>query len=410
MAIKKKSAMSGNENQRVSKPVANRRKSSSLEDQRKKTKELIDVTNKDLRYRGHKATLAIHQEGIYIRGTFPTEEGNKRRYIPTGLAISTKSVATAETRVLTLLSAIKTNGRIPDPLPWEAKKIDSKGYPKVKAIDAIAILKDQFFSVETTNPKSRLSTWKTMEYGLNKLDPGAYVTTDYLIAQIIDKSKDPKTGITRANQKLKLKQYFKRLGVVIGLPDINKINEIETPYEPKKRDIPITDPQELLDLAVKLIPHEKYGWLTAAMIIYGCRPSETFSLIPKPGGIASVFTIKKKKGLPTVRTAMALPTDFPEKLNMFEISRPLDFRRPEDFDPIATKKITDTWAEWLNKKVPGLNLYDLRHSWAKKSIREKVPTGLAAKCMGHSISMFEKTYLRTLDEEDVAAYAKKHQN
>ena len=45
-----------------------------------------------------------------------------------------------------------------------------------------------------------------MEYGLNKLDPGAYVTTDYLIAQIINKSKDPITGVTRANQKLKLKQ------------------------------------------------------------------------------------------------------------------------------------------------------------------------------------------------------------
>ena len=375
---------------------------SSLQDY-KKIKELIDVTNKDLRGRGHKASLEIFRESIYIRGTFPPKGRTK---INSGVKASIKGVSIAETRLMDLLVAIKTSGSIPTPLPWQNKILSKVGYPKVKVSDAIGQLKKDFFNVETSNSKSRLNTWKTMEYGLNKLDPGAYVTTDYLIAQIIDKSIDPKTGLTRANQKLKLKQYYKRLGRLIGLPDIEKIDQIEIVYEPKKRDIP--DHGTLLDLAEELIVHKKYGWITAATIIYGCRPSEVFSLFPstdpRTKGTAKVFTIKKKKGLPTIRTAMALPAELVDKLDLNQISRPLEFKHPKEFDPKATKYLTDSWGSWLDKKYPGLNLYDLRHSWAKRSINEGVPTGLAARCLGHSITVFEKTYLSTIDEKDVADY------
>ena len=372
---------------------------SSLQNWSLKTKELIDITNKDLRGRGHKASLEMFRGTIYIRGTFP-ERG--RIKLDSGVKATVKGVALAETRLLDLLTAVKNTGSIPTPLPWENKILTKTGYPKVKVRDAIGLLKKEFFDVETSNSKSRLNTWTTMEYGLNKLDPGAYVTTDYLIAQIINKSKDPITGVTRANQKLKLKQYYKRLGKLIRLPDIDNIDKIEVVYEPKKRDIP--DHGDLLDCAVMLLPHPKYGWITAATIIYGCRPSEVFSLFPNNNGTAKVFTIKKKKGLSTIRTAMALPKDYVDKLHLYEISRPIEFKYPKDFDPKTTKYLTDSWGSWLDKKYPGLNLYDLRHSWAKRSITASVPTGLAAKCLGHSVSIFEKTYLSTIDEKDVADY------
>ena len=140
------------------------------------------------------------------------------------------------------------------------------------------------------------------------------------------------------------------------------------------------------------------------MIIYGCRPSETLSLIPNPNGTAKVLTIKKKRGLPTWRTTMALPKDFPDKLNLYQISRPLEFKNPSDFDPVASKKITDQWGRWIKKYDPQLQLYDLRHSWARRSIIQGVPSGLASKCLGHSISVFEKTYLSTTTEKDMVDY------
>ena len=114
--------------------------------------------------------------------------------------------------------------------------------------------------------------------------------------------------------------------------------------------------------------------------------------------------MKRKKGLPEWKTAMALPKDYVDKLHLYEISRPIEFKNPSDFDPVASKKVTDQWGRWIKKYDPELQLYDLRHSWARRSIIEGVPSGLASKCLGHSITVFEKTYLSTTSEKDVVDY------
>ncbi len=77
---------------------------------------------------------------------------------------------------------------------------------------------------------------------------------------------DPETGAERANLRLKIHQFFKRLGTLIELTDIEKIDGvIGTTYKPKKRTIP--DQEEIFLLAVQLRSHKGYSWLTASMII-----------------------------------------------------------------------------------------------------------------------------------------------
>ena len=379
--------------------------SSSLRDQRLKTIDMISSINNDLRAKGHKVTLVIQRNSIRIRGTFPFSDGSKKRtYISSGLSADIKSAPIAEIRAIALLGAIKETGCVPNPLPWENKKLDKTGYPKVKCKDAILQLKEEFFGVNSRNKISRENTWTTMSYGLKLLDPDALCTTDYLASVIQNGTIDPDTGDVRENQKLKLKTYYKRLGKLIGLPDINSLDKIEVAYEPKKRDIP--NHSELLEFALEVRNHPRYGWLSCCMILYGCRPSEALSLFPSDNGTAKVLTIKKKKGLPVRRTAMALPPEYVEKLNMLEITRPLEFINPIDFNPKRSKQITDQWGRWIKKVKPALQLYDLRHSWATRSIVEGVPTGLAAKSMGTSIKMFGDTYLETLDDNAISNYLK----
>ena len=365
---------------------------------------LIDVTNRDLRYRGHKASLAILKDAICIRGTFPNGDGTKsRKRINTGLKASIKSVSLAENRLLELLTEINKTGSIPETLPWEIKTDIQKGYPKIKAKDAIELLKKDFFKVRTTNPKSRIKTWDVIQNALNKLDSGAYITTDYLMAVVEKYAIDPETGAERANFRLKMHQYFKRLGTLIELPDIAKIDGVKGEYKPKKRTIP--DQDDLLLLAVQVRNHKEYGWLTAAMIVYGCRPSEALSLFPNKNGTASCLSVKQKKAVPERRTALALPKGYEEKLDLYNISRSVEFIEPEDFDPSEAKSFSNRWGKWLKRQRPDFQLYDLRHAWAKRSIRDGVPSGLAAKSLGHSVQVFEETYLSTLDEEDIAAFA-----
>lgn len=51
-----------------------------------------------------------------------------------------------------------------------------------------------------------------------------------------------------------------------------------------------------------------------------------------------------------------------------------------------------------------MQLYNFRHCWAIRSIRESAPTGLAARCMGHDIAVHTRTYHRWLERADVAAF------
>tara|TARA_Y100001968_G_scaffold239857_1_gene223366 strand:+ start:266 stop:478 length:213 start_codon:yes stop_codon:yes gene_type:complete len=50
---------------------------------------------------------------------------------------------------------------------------------------------------------------------------GAFVTTDYLMAVVEKLAIDPETVAERTNFRLKLHQYFKRLGTLIELTDIS---------------------------------------------------------------------------------------------------------------------------------------------------------------------------------------------
>ena len=84
--------------------------SSSLKNQRLKTIEMISSINKDLRAKGHRATLEITNNQIRIRGTFPFQNGVKKRtYISTGLTADPKSPPLAEIRCIALLTAIKND-------------------------------------------------------------------------------------------------------------------------------------------------------------------------------------------------------------------------------------------------------------------------------------------------------------
>ena len=64
--------------------------------------------------------------------------------------------------------------------------------------------------------------------------------------------------------------------------------------------------------------------------------------------------------------------------------------------------------KWFRKRRGHLDcsLYDIRHSWAIRSLKRNIETGLAATCMGHDIKTYVDTYLQGLQEKDVIAVVK----
>ena len=128
--------------------------------------------------------------------------------------------------------------------------------------------------------------------------------------------------------------------------------------------------EEILELAVKVVVHPTYGWLTTALILYGCRPVETFSLIPSADGTASVIDFDNNPIKNIRRKISANPFDFVEKLNICDqISQPVFYENLEDYNFDELNNIISNWKSWFKTIKSNLELDDLRGYWLKRVIK-----------------------------------------
>ena len=128
--------------------------------------------------------------------------------------------------------------------------------------------------------------------------------------------------------------------------------------------------EEILELAVKVVVHPTYGWLTTVLILYGCRPVETFSLIPSFDGTASVIDFDKNPKENIRKELLANPFDFVEKLNICDqISQPVFYENFEDYNFDELDIIILEWKNWFKTIKSNLELDDLRDYWDKRVIK-----------------------------------------
>ena len=128
--------------------------------------------------------------------------------------------------------------------------------------------------------------------------------------------------------------------------------------------------EEILELAVKVVVHPTYGWLTTALILYGCRPVETFSLIPSADGTASVIDFDNNPIRNIRRKISANPFDFVEKLNICDqISQPVFYQNFEDYNFDDLNKIITNWDSWFKTIQSNIELDDLQGYWLKRVIK-----------------------------------------
>ena len=120
-------------------------------------------------------------------------------------------------------------------------------------------------------------------------------------------------------------------------------------------------------MAVKVVVHPTYGWLTTALILYGCRTVETFSLIPSSDGTASVIDFDNTPTKNIRRKVLANPFDFVEKLNICDqISQPVFYENFEDYNFDELNHIINNWRSWFKTIKINLELDDLRFYWLKR--------------------------------------------
>tara|TARA_Y100001978_G_scaffold119350_1_gene106382 strand:- start:5 stop:463 length:459 start_codon:yes stop_codon:yes gene_type:complete len=149
------------------------------------------------------------------------------------------------------------------------------------------------------------------------------------------------------------------------LSEDSKPSSIRKDYRSKK-NLNLSQ-EEILELAVKVVVHPTYGWITTALILYGCRPIETFSLIPASDGTATVINFDENPIKNVRRRVQANPIDFVEKLNICDqISQPVFYENLEDFNFDESNNIISNWNDWFRGIKTNLELDDLRGYWIKR--------------------------------------------
>jgi integrase len=343
------------------------------------------------------------KESLWLRGTLPQADGSKRRQrVSLKLKATEAELNRAELRALQLYEVI-TSGAYPScGLPWERETRKSEGL-RVSTPSTVAAwaesLATKFWAGRVRSTAAE-RTWERLSAELKRLPQGAELTVDLLVGVAAQTEPGSRT-------RLESCKVFKRLARHAGLQGFEQLDALRTPYEPQPRELP-TD-EELLTLVGELRGDAKWGWATAALMAYGCRPSEVFSLRPGANGTAQVLTVKRKGRQPAWRTALCLPAEMFEDFELGNVNRPREFLTPAAYDSAEAKRMTDSWGGWLGRQVrgrlEGLQLYDLRHCWAVRSIRENLNASLAAKCMGHDLAVHSRTYHRWLEQADVEAVA-----
>jgi len=259
-------------------------------------------------------------------------------------------------------------------------------------------------TLDTTAQKSQAKrSWTAYEVQFNRIPNQKDLLTVDLLVEV---AKTTKAG---SKPRHEFCQKAKALAKFADLPGIKKLVKVHTKYVAKVPKLP-TD-EELLAFAEKHRHDGRFGWCFAALVVYGCRVSEVYSLVPTgDGGTAQVLTLKQKGFDPKPRTAIALPFELVERMDLLNVQKPFEISDGEDYDSDAAKSQTDMFNKWLQKRWKGstkLSNKNVRHSWCIRSIFDpKFSDGLAARSAGHALSLHTSTYANAIEKRDMEEKAK----
>ena len=359
----------------------------------------IKQLNEELKTEGIKGAIEIKNQSLNWRSTCSINHGpRKQQRVPLGLKASIEQVGHAKSRVITIWSMLCKEGTVKRPLPWELPEIKT-GQPLSRE-EAIHSLERDFYRNKPGN-KSNINSFKRLLNELKKL-PEEQITVDAMIEVI--KAQPP---LSRAREEAC--KVYKRVAKLNNLESYEKIDEYRVKALPVRQINPFTV-EETYDL-LNMVRWQNsmrsdavcwQGWCITAATLYGCRPSETFSVVPKGSGItAEIVTIKQQRK-PFVRSSVSLHKNWFEEFEILDKPKlPYEFD-VESWDPDVGKSYTAQLRLWFQKFYPEHDLYDLRHSWAIHSIKElKGNATLSAKMMGHSLHVHTTTYHRWMQAEQV---------
>ena len=174
-------------------------------------------------------------------------------------------------------------------------------------------------------------------------------------------------------------------------------------YGIKKASFRNLPDDNLIEELWKNIPNKSWQYVFALMATYGLRNHEVFfcdlSSLKKSGD-------KILRILPTTKTGEHQAWPFhPKWVDLFELCSlgndpTLLPKINRDLKQTTLQNIGKRITDQFNRYSINIRPYDLRHAWAVRTIFYDLPDTVAARMMGHSVSLHTQTYHHWITKRD----------
>ena len=365
----------------------------------------INNVNDKFATQGSKLRIEKRGEKLNIRGSLPSKEDKKNfkvQRISLGIKADISGLEEAKKKLQLINLQLELNQF--DWINWISIS-NKKGIKYDSEFSNKLNLFEEFFFKESKSEylnSTRKTTWRSsykpyLKRILNIYNDNENLDLEKIFHKTLESYKEGSRSRKQCATSLSVLAKF----LEIKLPDDWKLNA--KGYGLNKasfRDLPS---DEVIEELWEKIPNESWKFVFALMATYGLRNHEVFFC-----DLSSLTNFGDKiiRVLPTTKTGEHQVWPFhPEWVEKFELSKLGE--NPELLPNINRdlkittlqnigKKITDQFKRYSLQIKP----YDLRHAWAVRTIFYDLPDTVAARMMGHSVSLHTQTYHHWITKRD----------
>jgi integrase len=347
--------------------------------------------------------LALERRGdrLGLRGTLPPRPGSGRsrsyqQRISLRLPATTSGLREAE-RQLKIIAGQLLQGTF-DWEPWLVWSKDPQlTGPELK--EALWKFEQQFFRdpQRQLNPAASQTTWETAYAPylrrLHTVAGRSRQPLPELLRQTIDSY--PIDSRSRQLACTALSAFASFLDLALPEP-LTRLGGIYGPARTQRRELP--GDRTILD-SFDRIPNPAWRWVFGMMATYGLRNHEVFFCDCSALSAGEVEATIRVLGSTKTGEHEAWPffPDWVERLGLREVQPPAICT---DLQQTTLQRIGQRVTQQFRRYEIPFSPYDLRHAWAVRTIHLGLPDAVAAKMMGHSIAIHNRTYQRWITRRD----------
>lgn len=344
----------------------------------------IEDANIDLKEKSSCMKIEARGDKLSLRGTLPTESGNKQKRFALNVTNNADGLAHAVDIATRITELVRAGLFKLEYLEWATIPSVEDLTPSSLSVDVSAIsteFKAYLNVAPATWSKAYLPYIKKI-HNATSLHASLEGKCLAAINSYDIKSRSRQTCITTA----------RKLHEFLGLPCPNSIEMLPASYSPSDVKDRIVPSKQEIEAQWNRIPNHQWKNAFALMAVFGIRNHEIFrsEVVTIDGKVFCRVSENTKTG-----RRICLPY-WPEWVELFGIAPRLDL---PNIDCDCNQRVGQQVALQFNRYDIGFKPYDLRHAYAIRTIAN-LPDFLVAKSLGHSVEALNRIYRKHFNDSN----------